>query len=289
MNFMKTFLTLTLALASTAAAAQTPAINPMPDGSRDMYVGLGVAATPRYEGARERTVRLLPVIQVEWSNGVFISGMSAGMHLSNNPSLEFGPLLALKSRRSESGEGRSLLGANVMGGNTLAPPNFLADVPLKTDNRLAGMEPIGARLQAGAFLNYYVRPDLRLTNSVLAGAGHDRNGALWNVNIQQLAAPITLRHTVALSAGLTFANRRYNESYFGVRVQESFRGRNIVYSPEGGLNDVHAGVRWNWTLSPSWLLTSNVRVTRMTGSIKNSPLIERPTNVSVSTGLAYRF
>jgi outer membrane protein len=37
-------------LAGGQVQAQTPAANPMPDGSRDMYVGLGVQSAPRYEG-----------------------------------------------------------------------------------------------------------------------------------------------------------------------------------------------------------------------------------------------
>jgi hypothetical protein len=35
-------------LASGTAWGQTPTVNPMPDGSRDMYVGLGVQSAPRY-------------------------------------------------------------------------------------------------------------------------------------------------------------------------------------------------------------------------------------------------
>jgi outer membrane protein len=45
---------LALAGACGVAHAQTPAANPMPDGSRDMYVGLGAQYAPRYEGAAAR-------------------------------------------------------------------------------------------------------------------------------------------------------------------------------------------------------------------------------------------
>ncbi|WEF32101.1 hypothetical protein [Pseudoduganella chitinolytica] len=43
------------------AFAQTPASNPMPDGSRDMYIGLGVQAVPRHAAAMR---------QVAWSVGL---------------------------------------------------------------------------------------------------------------------------------------------------------------------------------------------------------------------------
>lgn len=288
---MKTILALALAAVSSTAAAQTPAVNPMPDGSRDMYVGLGVGSAPRYEGARERKTRALPVIQVEWSNGIFLSGMGAGMHLSKNPDLEYGPLLAYKPRRSESGDGGGPIGTSGTVGQSLAPN---LDVKLQTPvsltgNRLSGMEPVKGRLQAGGFFNLYLSPSLRIANTVLAGAGRDHDGAVWTVDLQQLSSSITTHHSLALSGGLTVANRSYNQSYFGVSLQEAFRGGNRVYAPGGGLNDVHAGVRWNWTLSPSWILTSNARVTRLQGDARKSPLVERATTFSVSTGLAYRF
>jgi MipA family protein len=37
------------------------------------------------------------------------------------------------------------------------------------------------------------------------------------------------------------------------------------------------------------MLTSNVQVTRLLGSARHSPLVERPTNLTVSTAIAFRF
>ncbi len=68
-----------------------------------MYVGLGVASAPVYAGAGERRASPMPVLQVQWSNGVFISGTRIGVHLSGRPGLEFGPLFNLHSQRTESG------------------------------------------------------------------------------------------------------------------------------------------------------------------------------------------
>ena len=58
---MNKFLALALVAVSSGASAQTPAMNPMPDGSRDMYVGLGLVSAPRYEGARDSERHALPV------------------------------------------------------------------------------------------------------------------------------------------------------------------------------------------------------------------------------------
>jgi outer membrane protein len=62
-----------------------------------------------------------------------------------------------------------------------------------------------------------------------------------------------------------------------------------MYAPAGGLKDVRLSARWNWTLAPAWILTSHVQGTRLLGDARRSPLVERPTNLTVSTAIAYRF
>ncbi len=287
---MEKLLALALAGACSAAAAQTPANNPMPDGSRDMYVGLGVVTAPVYEGSDQSRVRALPVLQAAFSNGLFISGMSAGIHLSNQPSVEFGPLLAIQPRRSESGLSGDV-GMVVNGSDlSLAPGDFNTLKSQAGDrHRLRGMEVQRTRLLAGGFFNYYLTPQVRLTNSVLVGSGNEGEGALWRVGVQHATRDLAPNHFVSVGIGMTLANRKHNQAYFGVSQVESLRGVNPEYTASGGLKDVHLNARWNWAFSPSWLVTTGVQATRLRGSAADSPLTERPTNLTVSTALAYRF
>ncbi|QOY95762.1 MipA/OmpV family protein [Massilia sp. UMI-21] len=280
---MKKLFALVLVVSGSAASAQTPTTNPMPDGSRDMYAGLGVVSAPRYEGADSRKTRALPLLQVQWSNGVFVSGMSAGMHLSSSPTVEYGPLLSLHPRRSESGSGGELGGFEGAGMLPIAVRTFASGNPL------AGMGEIKARPEAGAFFNHYLSPVWRLTSSVQAGAGNDRKGVRAELGIQRLAMQVAPHHTVSVSAGLGFANRAYQQSYFGVTAAQAESSGNPAYRPEGGLKDMHIGARWNWALSPSWMLSSSVQASRLAGDARRSPLVERPNNLTVSTAFAYRF
>lgn len=285
---MEKLLALVLAGACSAAAAQTPANNPMPDGSRDMYVGLGVVSAPAYEGSDEREERIMPVLQAAWSNGVFISGLSAGMHLSNQPSLEFGPLLAVQRRRSDKGLSGDVGAVFTGNGQTLVPDPSPSKTRLAL-TRLTGMDVQHARLQAGGFLNYYITPQLRVTNTLLYGSGNGRNGALWRVGLQHIDGDFGPHHFVSAGVGATFANRSHNQAFFGVSEEESARSLNREYAAGGGLKDVHVNARWNWSFSPSWLLTTGVQATRLRGDAAHSPLTERTTNLTVSTALAYRF
>lgn len=275
---MKKLLALSLVVACGAACAQTPATNPMPDGSRDMYVGLGVIAAPDYLGASEKRTAPLPLLQAEWSNGVFVSGLSAGMHLSRRQDLEFGPLLAIDAGRDQDGT------QHVGSVNTFG----IGREP-RIAQGLAGMPDVKARLQGGAFLNYYLAPSLRLTNSVLYGAGNARDGAIWNVSLQQMNTDFSPHHRFALSAGLNLVSRRYNTGFFGVSPDEAMASGHPVYLPGGGLRDFYVGAGWNWALSPGWMIASAARLSRLRGDARHSPLVERPTNFSISTGLVHRF
>lgn len=296
---MRQYLFLALAGACSTVAAQTPATNPMPDGSRDMYIGLGVQSVPRYDGAHDNRTLPLPVLQVQWSNGIFVSGTSLGWHLSQSPSMEFGPLLTMSPRRDEDGVsmGFGSVGegsGSRVGITSIRPGGIVPEKPdeggVKDSNRLRTMDVIKRRALVGGFFNYYLTPKLRLTNSLTYGTGKDRNGARLHSALQYMMEDLVPHHSFVLSAGVSVVNRAYNETWFGISREEAERaGTKGNYQPGAGVQDVRAGVRWNWALSPSWMLTTGATVNRLAGDAKNSPLVERATNYSVSTALAYRF
>ena len=265
------------------AHAQTPAPNPMPDGSDDMYAGVGVASTPRYAGSSERRARVLPVLQGQWSNGLFVSGLGAGWHLSARPWLEYGPLVALDPGRADGGTG-----AGVLGIDRLDALNAGMPVPAMAQP-LAGLPSIARRVQGGAFLNAYVAPDWRLTSSALYGAGNDHNGATFKLGVQAMAFSPAPHHTVTVTGEVALANAGYNQAFFGIDAAQSARSGNALYEAHGGWRDARIGASWHWLLAPSWLVVSGVDITRQLGATRASPLVTRETGVSVTTALAFRF
>jgi outer membrane protein len=293
---MKICLPLVLAGLVLPAAAQTPAVSLMPDGSRDMYVGLGVQSRPLFDGSGVRKTEAVPAIQVQWSNGVFISGASAGWHLSGDPAVEYGPLLTIDAGRNADGTRTSPLGelgsASASGGASILPGG--ADLPAPRlagtgRNRLAGMPDIDTTLTAGGFFNYVLGAEMRLMTSATYGAGNDHDGLLAQFNLQKSWSGFAPHHTLVLTGGFTWANRAYQRSYFGVTAGQHASTGHAVYTPGGGLKDVHLAGRWNWALSNAWLLNTSIAASVLRGPAAHSPLIERRANLSASTALAYRF
>jgi outer membrane scaffolding protein for murein synthesis (MipA/OmpV family) len=267
-----------------AAEMQAPGLRMMPDGSRDLYVGLGVASRPLYTGAARRKTEFSALLQMQWSNGIFVSGSSLGMHLSQHPAIEFGPLLSLEPGRDTSGAQKPSWGSGLSGfagGVQAGGDKEVLQQPLFTD--------IDSTLVGGGFLNYNLDRNLRLTSSLLYGAGNDRNGMLANLGVQKLFSGTPMHHRLSVALNATWVNRNYNEAYFGFIPAAGATRDLYTYRPSSGLRDVQATLNWNWELDASWLLTTQFSVSRLMGSAARSPLVERRNTTAFRTGIAYRF
>lgn len=282
-KFFISLLILTTTLCD-AALAQTPAANLMPDGSHDMYIGIGAVLHPRYEGSNDNRLSALPVLQVQWSNGIFIAGMSAGMHLSEQPDQEFGPLLTFDGGRNVNGTGHGVACPRCE-----ANPSITGGVTKVSSNKLEGMDDINPRVLLGGFYNTQLANNLRMTNTLLFGAGNQHQGLRWNTDLRYSFYDFKPHHHVTISAGASLVNQAYNQAYFGVTRAEFLRSLNSSYTASAGVKDIHAELHWNWALSPSWLLTSALNVSRLNGSAATSPLVEKAIGVTLSSALAYRF
>jgi len=229
-----------------------------------MYVGLGIGSAPLCDGSDERKTRPVPNIQVQWSNGIFLRNESLGMHLSNEPGIEYGPVLEYER------------GCN-------ASPS----------RKLEGARSIDASLEVGGFFNYYLADTLRLSSKLLVSSENDRRRALLSLEARKYAQ-VAPHHGVSLSVGLTWANQAYAQTRlefepFKALASLPASATKTDYSTHSGIKDVHAGVNWNWELSPYWLVTSQAAIYRLTGSIADNPLNNRRSYMTVYTGLAYRF
>ena len=268
-----------------SAKAQTPSRNLMPDGSHDMYIGLGVIHRPKYEGAQTSKTTALPALQIQWSNGIFVAGMSAGMQLSESPQIEYGPLLTIAPGRTDSGIANSVDIVNGQNGYaSINTPQFE-----KKANKLTGLDVLQTRLLVGGFLHKQLTENVQSTNILTYGSGNQHNGLKLVSDLRYQIKNLAQHHTITLGSGITLVNQAYNQTYFGISQQESDRTGRNSYIASGGMKDIHADINWNWSFSASYLLTSKINFTYLTGSASKSPLVERRSNVSISTALAYRF
>ena len=228
----------------------------MPDGSRDMYVGAALTGSSVADDGASRGAVLRPLLQVQWSNGLFVSAIGvAGMHLSATPGVEYGPLLAASNAR--------------------APAD---------SRRLRGTRRIKGSPDVGGFYGYYLGDQARVTTNLM----YDSSAHGWRgqLGLQKTLPSLAAHHTVTLSAGVSLASGAVMDELYAVSAAA---GGARDYRPAGGVTSVDMGVNWNWALSSKWLLNSAVTGTRLGNGPARSPFIERRNVITWSSGLGYRF
>ncbi len=128
-----------------------------------------------------------------------------------------------------------------------------------------------------------------------------RAGAAWSVDLlgkggggvgdvgggwERKLTPAT---TLNLSAGLSFGDGRYMQSYFGISEQQATTTPYAVYRPGAGLRDVAASINLRHDFGTEWTMLAGASASRLIGHAATSPLTTSRNGWGLSTGLARRF
>jgi outer membrane protein len=203
-----------------------------------------------------RPVVLRPLFQAQWSSGLFISANGvAGLHLSETPGIEYGPLIAATNGRHPD-----------------------------DDRRLRGSHVVKGSPDVGGFYNYYLGDNIR----VFSSASYDTSaqGLRGQAGVQKTWDALAPHHMVSLSTAVSLVSDRVMRELYEV---SSVAGGARDYRPSGGVTAMNVTVNWNWSLSSKWLVSSSLAGTRLGSAAANSPIVEQRNVITWSSGLAYRF
>lgn len=208
---MKVFAFVLMAGACAPCLSQSPATL-MPEGSRNTSVGIMLGSLPASEGSRKRNRALIPFLRVQWSNGVFVNNLSAGMQLSRTPHLSYGPLVAV-------------------GGDEAREPG-------ERDER---------KLLVGGFAGYSLLHNLRVNALALHNGARGGGG-----NTLQLAARtwmgLAQHHGGSLELGVNLADGRYMQSHFGDTASAGIKDTFVEASWNWQVNrkfELHSAVKFS--------------------------------------------
>lgn len=219
-------------------------------------VGLAGIHTPAYQGSDKYRTLPFPVIDIK--RGRFYA----------NP------------RR---GVGWSLLDGDkisVGAGMTFVPGYRRRDAPTGIGRLKNGAGArVSAEVRAGPVL-----ASMGATKVVSGGVA----GALIDAG---LAWPIRLspRLTLMPSVGATWADRQYNDRYFGVTSAQALASGLPVYAAGGGIKDVSASLGAMYRLNDRVTLGATASLSSLQGDAKDSPIVADPTQPAVFVSAAYRF
>ena len=256
-----------LSLCLTALAATTAAhAQPTADNQWNVTLGLGVISTPEYPGSDHQKVLPAPVLVANhgrWFLGALpTTGVpfGVGYDLVQTPQWRFG----------------------VAVGSGFAQPREESD-----DARLAGLGDIDATAQLAAFGSYtagWATVRAAITTDI-GGNGHGTFGLL-DVDGRY---PVNDRLTLSAAPGVTFSDRRHQQTFFGIDTAQSVRSGRPEYRPGGGLHALRFAVGADYRFTRQWGLGARAVFTSLRGDPADSPITQDTNQNTFSVFTTYRF
>lgn len=228
-------------------------------GGWDVTLGAGVAAAPKYPGARADRARLAPLVSLDYDGRIFVGPLGIGVVAVRWNGFRAGPVLGFERGRSQS-----------------------------DDPRLFGLGDISTSLTAGLFADYR-RGAVALYATARQAVTSTGNGLSGLLQVDVRHVFVTARTFVAVGPDLEFGNDNFQRTWFGVSPQQSAASGLPVYAPSAGINRIGLHARLTYRASAHVLWRVFARISDLTGNAAQSPIVERRAQFVVGAGIAYHF
>lgn len=276
--FAPLFATLFATFYTSQAHAQTP--SPLPEWQysvgvplRKLYapdiptwevrVGAAMTVRPRYEGANDYYILGGPSIDVRYKDLAFAStGEGIGFNAIHTERVRMGLAITYDMGRREK----------------------------KDHDHLAGMGNIGIVPETKIFAEYVVSKEFPLViraNIRRQLGGSD--GWIGDVGAYMPMPGSSEKFFWFLGPTMSFADSRYMQTWFGVNAQQAARSQYAEYHPGGGIKSYGGGVSAIWMFSKHWFATADFGVSALVGDARNSPIVQRSTNLTGDISVNYQF
>jgi len=220
-----------------------------------VVLGVGVAATPSYQGSDD--LRILPFPAIDIKERWFFANLRNGIGVAPISTENFD------------------IGASVV----FVQGYRRKDVPAGIDRLKDG---IGARLFTNVRAGGVVAT-LGATKIVSGGT----KGLIADASVSYPIA-VSSRLTLTPTIGATWADRKYNDGYFSITQGESLATGLPQYTAGAGLKDVSGLLTATYRLTHRIMISATGGVTSLIGDAKDSPFVEKKTAPSGILTLTYR-
>ena len=236
------------------------------DDSWRFALGGGVVSTPKFPGSKDFKTEVVPVIGVTYGRffvgGVPGSGTPAGVgvNLYQDSHWRLGAAISADvfSPRKES-----------------------------DDSHLHGLGDINRTARAGVFASYTYD-----WLSVRANVGSDilnkKQGTVVGLEVEASYHP-TDRLTLSAGPGITWADSRYMQTFFGVDAEQSARSGLPAFDAKSGISNVRFSVGANYQFDPHWSVGARFSAARLRGDAAGSPIAEKASQNTTGVFVVYRF
>jgi MipA family protein len=255
-----------IALAPALASAQESSPEEEQPGIR-VTLGAGLGYVPKYPGADDYRLRVLPVIGVSY--GRFFAGgegdgggagAALGVNLVRDPAWRLGVALApgFGQARKESDH-----------------PSLEGMGDLDRATRL---------VVTGGYTWRWLGATLRVATDV---EGENQGTlAFFDVVARYRATP---QLTLSAGPGITWADDDYMMTFFGVTPEQSARSTLPAYEAGGGVHALRFGVNAGYRIDRAWSVGGRLGIARLLGDAERSPITRSRDQGLAAVFAAYRF
>jgi outer membrane scaffolding protein for murein synthesis (MipA/OmpV family) len=270
-------------LASPALAQDQPTAGQLPSAEevskRDtVTVGLGVGATPDYEGSDD--YRLIPAGAIR--------GQVSGISFSTRGTYLYVDVLSLEGEKVE-------FDAGPIAGVRLTTRRHIKDDIVELLPRRKRAFEVGGfvGITAKGITNPYDRLGFRLDMTHDFGNAHESTVVSPNI---EFSTPLSQTTYVSASAGMEFVSNKFADYYFTISPADRIATGNVlpVFDADGGLKNWKLGLLLNQAVSGDLLHGFSVfglaNYSRLVGDFKRSPIVSQRGSASQwlgAVGVAY--
>jgi outer membrane protein len=262
---------LSLVLASAPALAQGEAFGVFGDyaatpdeiaGARDgeprlrLALGAGIAAMPRFPGSDGYRLRPVPVLFAGYGRFFFGAG-GVGAHLYRDSRWRLSAMLSAGGGRKES-----------------------------NDPHLSGLGDVDRAVRAG-FVAAYRAGNLVTRASVATDVSGEGQGTLAKLDLYSRFRAAE-RLTVFAGPGVSWSNRQYTQTFFGVSHEQSARSGLPEFEASSGANSVRLSAGAIYRVDEHWGLAASTSAARLVGDAGRSPITETRSQYFFLVAAIYR-
>jgi MipA family protein len=244
--------------------------------------GLGLVSLPEYEGARKRITSLTPDLNATYTTdgwGTFgIGSKSNGISwtIVDTQTYSFGLSLGAVQGRVDSKDG------------TLFKPG---------SKRLRGMGEIKStaeygvfgRVNAGVPLTFAFKKDSG--NGKLNAADGSLDGSGGSVIELGAEIPWAINSNLALSLSpnVVWADKKHNQTYFGVTAAQSAKTGFKMYTPSAGIKSMGVTLGGNYKIDNNWSVNTALSLNLLRGDAGKSSIVQKKDQSLLFVGTSYTF
>jgi outer membrane scaffolding protein for murein synthesis (MipA/OmpV family) len=243
-----------LCLATNASADDFP--EPPPTF---LSLGPGVQVTPEYPGASHSRTFLLPDIEAQYRNWLYISATDLlGVYAYNHGGDKLGAAILYDFTERRERDSPKFTG--------------LGDVPTTLRLKLFAEKRI-AMFSMGAT----VATDL---------GGHEL-GTIAQAHVA-LLLPLTAHGFASIGPGITWSDQHYMRAFYGVSPQQAEVSGLPQFAAGSGVSDIYLEAVAGYDISSRWTVTVDAIAARLHGDAADSPFTEQRSQVSALASVTYK-